>query len=180
MCYAARVQILLGSVDIRISTEYISSSQAHHITSHNTTLDLKFTFAAAVSTVEIKLNPVPVQRKLENAKHLLFAYWNQPILCKLWTNTNWRRFNVKYINVIMLNVYFAFIYFYLNFQHRNETLVRLLKSPAVMLRLVLRTGRISAANWDLDHCGSPPPQMWHTGTLTASAMAHHSPHGISP
>ena len=74
MCYAARVQILLASVDIRISTEYISSSQAHHITSHNTTLDLKFTFAAAVSTVEIKLNPVPVQRKLENGKHLLFAY----------------------------------------------------------------------------------------------------------
>ena len=34
MCYAARVQILLASVDIRISTEYISSSQAHHITQH--------------------------------------------------------------------------------------------------------------------------------------------------
>ena len=56
MCYAARVQILLASVDIRISTEYISSSQAHHITSHNTTLDFKFTFAAAVSTVDVDIS----------------------------------------------------------------------------------------------------------------------------
>ena len=64
MCYAARVQILLASVDIRISTEtYLA---ARPITSHNITLGLQFT-SAAVSTVEIKLSN-------DGRKHLLSIY----------------------------------------------------------------------------------------------------------
>ena len=81
MCYAARVQILLASVDIRISTEtYLA---ARPITSHNITLGLQFT-SAAVSTVEIKLSN-------DEQYSLSISLW-KPTNIYMKSDTNWRSF----------------------------------------------------------------------------------------
>ena len=147
MCYAARVQILLASVDIRISTEtYLA---ARPITSHHTTQHL----ACSLHPSQCRLLRSN-WATMSNIRYLL-AYGNQPIF--IWNLTQLDE--VLMLNVKLCKKIFC-IFLVFTFQHRNGTLVRLLQSPAVMLRLGYSVGEDRA-----DICGQLRPGTGATAAL---------------
>ena len=73
--------------------------------------------------------------------------------------------NVKYVKYFAFNLVFTF-------EHRNETLVRLLQSPAVMLRLGYSVGEDRA-----DICGQlrPGPLRLSSSADVAHWLCHGTP-----